>query len=193
MPSALSHPAAALAIPAYFGRDRLSRSAVVAGVVCSALPDVDVLGFDLGIPCDGLFGHRGLTHSFLFFLVLAVAVAALVHVRDPGKSLGDLCLYLFLATASHGVFDALTNGGRGIAFFAPFSSTRYFFRFRPIEVSPISVTRFFSERGWRVLVSELYWVWLPSAAFAGLALLARRARSKRFRGHNNSWANSAAP
>jgi hypothetical protein len=31
-------------------RSRLSRSAVVAGVVCSDLPDVDVLGFDLGIP-----------------------------------------------------------------------------------------------------------------------------------------------
>jgi inner membrane protein len=186
MPSALSHPAAALAIPAYFGRDRLSRSAVVAGVVCSALPDVDVLGFDLGIPCDGLFGHRGLTHSFLFFLVLAVAVAALVHVRDPGKSLGDLCLYLFLATASHGVFDALTNGGRGIAFFGPFSSTRYFFSFRPIEVSPISVTRFLSERGWLVLRSELYWVWLPAGVFAGLALLARRAASNRFRSHPTS-------
>jgi inner membrane protein len=186
MPSALSHPAPALDIAAYFGRDRLSRSAVVAGVVCSTLPDVDVLGFDLGIPYDGLFGHRALTHSFLFALVLAVAVAALVHVRDPGKSLGDLCLYLFLATASHGVFDALTNGGRGIAFFDPFSSTRYFFSFRPIEVSPISVTRFLSERGWLVLRSELYWVWLPSGVFAGLVLLARRAASNRFRSHPTS-------
>jgi inner membrane protein len=91
-----------------------------------------------------------------------------------------VCLYLFLATASHGVFDALTNGGRGIAFFAPFSSTRYFFPFRPIEVSPLSITRFLSERGWLVLRSELYWVWLPSGAFAVLALLARRATSNRF-------------
>jgi hypothetical protein len=112
--------------------------------VCSALPDVDVLGFDLGIPYDGLFGHRGLTHSLLFALVLAVAVAVLVHLRDPGTSLGDVCLYLFLATASHGVFDALTNGGRGIAFFAPFSSTRYFFPFRSRfrrSVSPASSPR----------------------------------------------------
>jgi inner membrane protein len=100
-----------------------------------------------------LFGHRGLTHSFLFALALAVAVAALVHVRDPGKSLGDVCLYLFLATASHGVFDALTNGGRGIAFFAPFSSTRYFFPFRPIEVSPISVTPF-PFRAWTAGAQE---------------------------------------
>ena len=186
MPTTLSHPAPALAIAAYFGQDRLSRSAVVAGVVCSALPDIDVLGFHLGIPYDGLFGHRGLTHSFLFAVVVAVAVAALVHVRDPGKSLADVCLYLFLATASHGVFDALTNGGRGIAFFAPFSSIRYFFPFRPIEVSPLSISRFFSERGWLVLKSELYWVWLPSGAFAVIALLARRAMSNRSPRHDNS-------
>ena len=186
MPTILSHPAPALAIAAYFGRERLSRSAVVAGVVCSALPDVDVLGFHLGVPYDSLFGHRGLTHSFSFALVLAVAVAALVHVRDPGKSLGDVCLYLFLATASHGVFDALTNGGHGIAFLAPFSSTRYFFPFRPIEVSPLSVTRFLSERGWLVLNSEMYWVWLPSGVLAGLALLARRAMSNTLRRHDHS-------
>jgi inner membrane protein len=181
MPTTLSHPPPALALAAYFGRDRLPRSAVVAGVVCSALPDVDILGFDLGIPYDSVFGHRGLTRSFLFALVLAVVVAALVQVRDPGRSLGDVCLYLFLATVFHGVFDALTNGGRGIAFFAPFSSSRYFLPFRPIEVSPLSITRFLSERGWLVLRSELCWVWLPSAALAGLALLVRRATSNGFR------------
>jgi len=130
--------------------------------------------------------NRGITHSFLFALIIAVAVAALVQVSDPRKSFGDVCPYLFLATASHGVFDALTNGGRGIAFFAPFSWTRYFFPFCPIEVSPLSVTRFLSERGWLVLRSEVYWVWLPSGVFAGLALLAHRATSNRFRRHDNS-------
>jgi inner membrane protein len=29
--------------------------------------------------------------------------------------------------ASHGVLDALTNGGHGIAFFSPFLNERYFF------------------------------------------------------------------
>nr|HRC76832.1 rhodanese-like domain-containing protein [Kouleothrix sp.] len=32
----------------------------------------------------------------------------------------------------HGVLDAMTDGGLGVAFFAPFSATRYFFPFRPI-------------------------------------------------------------
>jgi inner membrane protein len=89
-------------------------------------------------------------------------------------SRGQLWLYLFLATASHGVLDALTNGGLGVAFFAPFDNARYFFPFTPIEVSPISVRAFFTARGARVLASEFVWVWLPSMLFAALFLWLRR-------------------
>jgi hypothetical protein len=39
--------------------------------------------------------------------------------------------FLFLATASHGILDAFTDGGRGIAFFAPFGTERYFFPHHP--------------------------------------------------------------
>jgi inner membrane protein len=87
-------------------------------------------------------------------------------------------LWVFFAaiTASHGLLDALTNGGRGIAFFAPFSNHRFFFPWRPIQVSPIGVG-FFSARGLAVLQSELRWILLPSVI---IALLARmRVRLKR--------------
>jgi inner membrane protein len=57
----------------------------------------------------------------------------------------------------------MTNGGLGVAFFAPFQNDRYFFPWRPIQVSPIGVASFFSEWGLRVVRSELQWVWLPSA------------------------------
>ena len=50
-----------------------------------------------------------------------------------------------------------------MAFFAPFDPTRYFFPWRPIEVSPIGVG-FFSARGLSTLTSEVFWVWLPTAA-----------------------------
>ena len=74
-----------------------------------------------------------------------------------------LWLYLFLATISHGLLDAMTGGGLGVAFFAPFVNTRYFFPFRPIRVSPIG-SSFFSARGFTVLESEIIWIWIPSAA-----------------------------
>jgi len=70
----------------------------------------------------------------------------------------------------------LTDGGLGVALFAPIDGTRYFFPFRPIRVSPLSIRRFFSERGAEVVVSELAYVWLPCALVGGLALVWKRAR-----------------
>jgi len=84
---------------------------------------------------------------------------------------------LFVSTASHGLLDACTDGGLGVAFFSPFDTTRYFFAFRPIAVSPIGV-RFFSERGISVLWSELVWVWIPLLIFATAAFIIRRAFSR---------------
>lgn len=85
-------------------------------------------------------------------------------------------MYFALITASHGVFDAMTDGGLGIAFFSPFDTTRYFFPWRPLRVSPIG-PGFFSGRALVVLTSELRWIWLPSAVLA-LAAWAWRRRTK---------------
>jgi inner membrane protein len=83
-------------------------------------------------------------------------------------------LYFFLATASHGLFDAMTDCGLGVAFFAPFDNHRYFLPWTPIRVSPIGVTRFFTARGFAVLQTEFLWIWLPAMLLAVLALLLRR-------------------
>jgi inner membrane protein len=85
-----------------------------------------------------------------------------------------LGLILFLVVASHGILDAFTNGGRGIAFFAPFDRGRYFFPVHPIEVSPIGIRPFFSARGWVIIQSELVWIWLPAALLVALVAGLRR-------------------
>lgn len=77
---------------------------------------------------------------------------------------------LLVSAVSHGLLDALTNGGLGIAFFSPLSTRRYFLPWRVIEVSPLRPSEFFSQRGLRVLRSEMRWVWIPCLALAGLAL-----------------------
>jgi inner membrane protein len=82
-------------------------------------------------------------------------------------------LFLFLAAVSHGVLDAFTNGGLGIAFFAPFSAERYFFPVTPIQVSPIGAA-FFSERGLTVMASEVCWVWTPAALLTAAWLALHR-------------------
>ena len=128
-------------------------------MLCAAAPDLDVVGFALGIPYDHWLGHRGLSHSVAFAAVLTGVVA----LRAGGAARARAWIYLFLATASHGALDAFTNGGLGVALLSPFDPTRYFAPFRPIEVSPLGISGFFSARGAAVVASELVWVWLPFA------------------------------
>ncbi|MGI4872382.1 MAG: metal-dependent hydrolase [Janthinobacterium lividum] len=135
----------------------------VAAAACAALPDVDAVGYKLGVPYDSLWGHRGLTHSLLAAAVVAAVGVGIGWLGQPGQRphLGRLALLLFIATASHGVLDALTTGGLGVAFFSPWHLERYFFPWRPIRVSPMGIKAFVSGRGLRVLASEALWVGLP--------------------------------
>ena len=71
----------------------------------------------------------------------------------------------------------MTDGGLGVAFFAPFNNYRYFLPWRPIRVSPIALGRFFTERGLVVLKSELIWIWLPAIVLTIVALVLRRHES----------------
>jgi inner membrane protein len=165
---------AALSLGACFYRPGLSKRVWVAGAVCSAIPDLDVVGFRFGIPYCDFWGHRGVTHSLTFAVLLTGVILAVVFRRGtPGMGRLPLSAYLLLATASHGVLDAMTNGGLGVAFFSPFENSRYFLPWRPIRVSPISLALFFSRRGWLVFQNELLWIWLPSALFAVIVLLPR--------------------
>jgi inner membrane protein len=177
MASALSHAAVALAAGTCFPRDELPRRAILVSVILAVLPDIDAVGYWLGVPTSALLGHRGLTHSLLFAAALGT-VAALVYSRGP-ESVRDRRLLVFffvLVTALHGVLDGFTNGGPGIAYFSPLGNERYFFPFRPIEVSPIGFG-VLNARGLRILLSETRWVLLPSAALmAGVTLLRRPRR-----------------
>ena len=67
----------------------------------------------------------------------------------------------------------MTTGGLGVAFFSPFSQSRYFLPWRSILVSPIGVEPFFSRYGLRVLWSEVVWIWIPSAVLALLGVVGR--------------------
>ena len=142
----------------------------MAGSACSVIPDLDVIGFSLGIKYSDMLGHRGLTHSIFFAAALAVATTLALFYDSHGSHL-VIFLFLFLSTLSHPMLDALTNGGLGVGFFAPFSNKRYFFPYRPIKVSPLGITGFLSYRGFEALLSELRWVWLPSSVFFALGQL----------------------
>jgi inner membrane protein len=176
MPTIMSHAVAALALGPAFRRLGWPPRVWWAGALCAMAPDADVAGFVLGVPLGSMLGHRGLTHSVAFAAALA---AVLAPVLVPRGTRGWLWLYLFVATASHGLLDAMTDGGIGIAFFAPFDAERYYLPWRPIAVSPIGLSRFLTARGAAVLASEARWVWLPSLVVAVVAWWLTRARRPR--------------
>jgi inner membrane protein len=156
---------------------------VALGGALAVLPDLDVVGLGVGWGLDHPLGHRGLSHSLAAAATLATIATTAVRgtsrggtaaVREPAPAAWRIWLLLFVASASHGVLDALTNGGRGVAFFAPFSAARWHFGVRPIEVSPIGVREFFTARGIEVMANELAWIWLPSALVLALAWLLGR-------------------
>lgn len=157
MPTILSHPAAALGFRRWFP---VEGRVVAAGAIGSIVPDADVVGFAYGVPYGSLYGHRGFTHSIFFAVVASALLATVVRPRRWWLAFA----FIFICTMSHPLFDAMTNGGRGVAFFSPFSNRRYFFPWRPIRVSPIGPASL--QRLVPVLVSELKWVWLPMIAMA---------------------------
>jgi inner membrane protein len=175
MPTIFSHAVAAVAMGKTYAREARPPRFWLLTAACAMLPDADVAGFAFGVRYGDMLGHRGLTHSLAFALVVGFAVVKLCFPEVEASTRRGLCLvaYFFVVTASHGALDALTNGGLGVAFFAPFTARRYFFPWRPIEVSPIGLG-FFSGRGAEVFASEFVWVWLPSLALVAAVWCVRK-------------------
>jgi inner membrane protein len=173
--SAFGHAAVALALSPWFARPGVPRRIWIAGALCAVIPDADVVGFRAGIPYEHMLGHRGLSHSVFSAALVASAMTWFFRGKEVVLSGTALWVYFFLATASHGILDMLTNGGYGVAFFAPLDATRYFLPVQPIQVSPIGIRRFFTAAGWAVLRNELIWVGIPALV---LAATGRRWRAR---------------
>jgi inner membrane protein len=149
----------------------------VFSILLPILPDADVFMFRFGIPYGHWLGHRGLFHSLPFALFLSLLVVLLFFGNERRFSWRWFALvgYFFLLTGSHGLLDALTDGGLGIALLAPFDNTRYFFPWRPILVSPIGLQNFLTDWGACVMLNEMLWIWLP----VGVIVLVSRFVSRR--------------
>ena len=147
---------------------------LVLAMISAILPDIDVLAFKFGYAYEHWLGHRGFTHSIFF----AITWSGILSLALGKSNKMIFFVVLFLATISHAILDAMTTGGLGVGFFIPFENTRYFFGCRPIQVSPIGISKFFSEWGIRVILSELLWVGVPCFIILGLNTLKNKKQNK---------------
>ncbi|HEV8264890.1 MAG TPA: metal-dependent hydrolase, partial [Gemmatimonadales bacterium] len=174
MASAPTHIVATTAIAAFFHRPRVPWHLWFFGALLAVAPDLDVFAPRVGVAYRELVAHRGLSHSLLTAAVVSGLVVMLFYRSGAGPlRTKGVWLFLFLAMASHGVLDALTKGGLGVAFFAPFEAKRYFFSYRPLAVSPLSIQAFLTSRGLAILINEMRWVWAPSVGLAATVLMLR--------------------
>ena len=172
MPTTITHALVGLGLAEVFAPRPRPVSFYGLAAVLAVAPDVDVLAFRFGIPYGAFLGHRGFLHSLCCAALAGLAAAALT---SSWFAVGGWFLFAFFfgVVAAHDLLDGFTNGGLGIAYLSPFDTTRYFFPWRPIQVSPIG-RGFFSRWGLRALLSEVLWVWVPLAVLVGAVLLLRR-------------------
>jgi len=127
-------------------------------VLASNLPDLDVLMLHW-FPYSHPLSHRGLSHSLFFalFAALCFTIFCYLAVIVHGNIRTLILVWLIFAAvmSSHGLLDALTDGGLGIGIFSPFNLRRYFFPIRPLPVAWLSPAGMFSPYMMHVYAVEL--------------------------------------
>ena len=103
---------------------KLGKKAMLLGAIANSLPDIDfVASFWLSTAKD-VWAHRGITHSFLFVLIMAPVLALIAGRLYPrsGMSQRDWSLFFGLQLFLHIFLDAFNAYGTG--WFEPFSHYR---------------------------------------------------------------------
>jgi inner membrane protein len=134
------------------------------------LPDADVLMVSLGVAEESVAGHRGASHSLVIALLVAIAGGLLA--RRYGWNGLRTGFALLLAIGSHGLLDAIGQGGRAIPLLWPLSAHRFMAPWRCLPDAPRGL-RFISRHGLLDAVLEFLY-FLPVTLFALWPRLAAR-------------------
>ncbi len=106
----------------------LGKKAMIIGAVAQSLPDIDfVLGF-FNSQVDDLLAHRGITHSFLFGILVTIGLAYLMKrmIRgDNDFTVKHWMIFLGTELLLHLTLDSLNSYGTGL--FEPFTNQRISF------------------------------------------------------------------
>lgn len=104
---------------------KAGNKAIMWGAVGGLFPDLDVLIAPFFSEVDGLFVHRGFSHSIIFAFILAPLLGWLIyriHRKKMNITRREWTILIFWAAFTHPILDYLTTYGTGA--FLPFSGYR---------------------------------------------------------------------
>lgn len=116
---------------------KAGNKAIMWGAVGGLIPDLDVLVSPFFSEVDGLFVHRGFSHSLIFAFLLAPLLSWLIHQIHKKKMnirRREWTVLIFWAAFTHPVLDYFTTYGTGA--FLPFHNYR-------VEFSTIAIVDVF--------------------------------------------------
>lgn len=134
-----------------------------AAALCAVWPDLDLITLAFEIRPNEPLGHRGLAHSLVVALAVALVVS-LVGFRKLGiasKPWFRVLGFLAFAAASHGLLDAMTSGDVGVALLAPLDGTRHLAPFKLVAACPGGFDEYLGAWGALTLANELLYVVIP--------------------------------
>ena len=129
MPTLIGHSITGLSVSTLFlARPYIKRVGFLC-VICSVIPDLDAIGFCLGIPYEHWLGHRGFSHSILFAVFFALRASLFIlDIEKSPKKRGFLLSAFFICVVMHDILDAMTNGGLGVSLRSRHSVRRVYLR-----------------------------------------------------------------
>jgi inner membrane protein len=107
---------------------REGNRAMLWGAIAGSLPDFDVAFTWLFNPVDGLFVHRGFSHSIFFAVLISPALGYIIkklYGENKHTGIWPWTLLSFMAIMSHNLIDCFNTYGTELL--APFSNERLAF------------------------------------------------------------------
>ena len=172
--ASIGHLAVGAAVGAWYSQHdertaAIARPAIAAFAALALAPDLDIVGYFIGVPGGSQWGHRGFSHSFAVALVGGLLAAWMAGgLRIPRFRTG---LTAFLALASHCLLDILSAHGSGPMLLWPFTQATYESPWQPIP-GVISAYSYFSAQAIRTYVVETL-LTLPATIYAAVVFLRR--------------------
>jgi len=172
LPSIFGHAVAGIALGVAFADEKTPRRTWALGTFCALAPDVDWFTAFLKVHPGNYLAHRGITHSLLGAVLIAASVLLFGFKREQRNL--KVGTYLLLASLSHGLLDACTSGRIGVAFFYPFSSSRWACDWQPIQDAPLPFWSGLQLPFLGALLGEMLWIGIPASILAISVQLFRR-------------------